>query len=84
MLFNSKHPGVWSVSLHRSLYCAGDVVCLTWDSAGRWLLSGSADQTTRLHARWDAPGGGPGGWRQLARPQVHGKAVQVDIILTLG
>lgn len=43
---------------------------LQWDTAGRYLMSGSQDQTTRVHAPWR--GDGPGGWRQVARPQVHG------------
>jgi len=57
------------------------VSCLAWDHSGRWLLSGSADLTTRLHAKWSADqgekagAGGVGGWRQLARPQVHGHII---------
>ena len=46
------------------------VTCLAWDTAGRWLMSGGHDQTTRVHADWR--GEGPKGWRQIARPQVHG------------
>ena len=30
---------------------------------------------TRLHASWDAEGAVASGWRQIARPQVHGHAV---------
>lgn len=33
-----------------------------------YLLSTSADQTTRLHARWAAAGT----WHEMARPQIHG------------
>ena len=46
------------------------VTCLCWDTAGRWLMSGGRDQTVRVHAPWH--GDGPKGWRQIARPQVHG------------
>ena len=75
---------------------AGDATCLSWDAAGRFLLSGSADLTTRLHASWesrvdedqlralrdvrvpatlslDVP---TAGWREIARPQIHGHAVR--------
>jgi WD40 repeat protein len=63
---------------------AGDVACLSWDVAGRFLLTGSGDLTTRLHARWDAeenddrasiPSSRARGWRQIARPQAHGHAI---------
>ena len=74
---------------------AGDVTCVSWDAAGRFLLSGSADLTARAHASWesrvdeddlydlrdahkpialslDPP---TAGWREIARPQIHGHAV---------
>ena len=47
-----------------------EVTCLQWDTAGRWLLSGSQDQTTRVHAPWHRDGSHE--WHQVARPQVHG------------
>ncbi|KAJ2722768.1 Elongator subunit elp2 [Coemansia sp. Benny D115] len=37
-----------------------------WDNAGRMLLTASADQTARVFAL------APHGWREVARPQVHG------------
>ncbi|PSR83370.1 WD40-repeat-containing domain protein [Coniella lustricola] len=49
--------------------------------SGAYLLSTSADQTTRLHAQWKktmAEGGengkdhGQGTWHEMARPQIHG------------
>ena len=59
--------------------CTGhvaDVTCASWDSRGRWLLTGSRDMTTRLHAKWSGRiDDDCVGWRQLARPQVHGHAV---------
>lgn len=47
------------------------VTGLSWSRDGGYLLSTSADQTTRLHARWTAAGG-DGGWHEMSRPQIHG------------
>lgn len=53
------------------------VTGIAWSRAGAqvegndeplYLLSASADQTTRLHARWAATGT----WHEMARPQIHG------------
>lgn len=44
---------------------------LTWEKEGRYLLTTSHDQTTRLHARW-VKSGGCGTWHEMARPQIHG------------
>ena len=64
---------------------AGDVTCLSWDAAGRFLLSGSADLTARAHAAWESradeddprdPRDAPtAGWCEIARPQIHGHAL---------
>lgn len=47
------------------------VTGIAWSKNGDYLLSTSADQTTRLHASWN---NGPGKktWHEMARPQIHG------------
>lgn len=45
------------------------VTGISWARNGGYLLSTSADQTTRLHGKWK---GGGGSWRELSRPQIHG------------
>ncbi|XP_076053980.1 elongator complex protein 2 [Oratosquilla oratoria] len=49
----------------------GEVVDIAWDLQGRYLLSASVDQTTRLHGPWVTKEG-KRVWHELARPQVHG------------
>ncbi|KPJ07376.1 putative elongator complex protein 2 [Papilio machaon] len=50
----------------------GSVEDARWEpDRGRYLLSVSADQTTRLHAPWTKPDGVME-WHEVARPQVHG------------
>ncbi|CAF2706640.1 unnamed protein product [Rotaria sp. Silwood2] len=42
-----------------------------WDKhSGRYLLSVSTDQTTRLHAEWKR--NGITSWHEIGRPQIHG------------
>ncbi|XP_075212374.1 elongator complex protein 2 [Lycorma delicatula] len=46
------------------------VVDLAWEAVyGRYILSVSLDQTTRLHAPWIQ---NKGTWHEMARPQIHG------------
>lgn len=40
---------------------------LDWDKEGRYFITTSKDQTTRVHACWQNKG-----WHEVARPQVHG------------
>ncbi|KAJ6023279.1 uncharacterized protein N7446_013638 [Penicillium canescens] len=51
-----------------------------WDPTGGYLLSTSADQTTRLHAKWLREN--IGSWHEFSRPQIHG--YDLNCIDTLG
>ncbi|KPJ00191.1 putative elongator complex protein 2 [Papilio xuthus] len=51
----------------------GSVEDARWEpDRGRYLLSVSADQTTRLHAPWTMSDDVGVEWHEVARPQVHG------------
>ncbi|QDS75887.1 hypothetical protein FKW77_002131 [Venturia effusa] len=47
-----------------------EVKGVTWSRNGSYLLSTSADQTTRLHAKW--ANGTNQSWHEFSRPQIHG------------
>ncbi|KAJ5936481.1 hypothetical protein N7454_005116 [Penicillium verhagenii] len=51
-----------------------------WDPIGGYLLSTSADQTTRLHAKWLRED--KSSWHEFSRPQIHG--YDLNCIDTLG
>ena len=57
-----------------------EVTGLAWSKDGDYLLSTSADQTTRLHAEWKR--GNEKSWHEFARPQIHG--YDLNCIDTLG
>jgi elongator complex protein 2 len=62
---------------------SGHVLAVTgvaWSRRGDYLLSTSADQTTRLHAQWIR--GNRASWHEMARPQIHG--YDLNCIDTLG
>ncbi|KAI0459880.1 WD40-repeat-containing domain protein [Xylaria acuta] len=44
------------------------VTGIAWAKNGEYLLSTSADQTTRLHGSWERDNT----WHEMARPQIHG------------
>lgn len=46
------------------------VTDIQWESGGRYLLSTSSDQTTRLHAEWTRSN--LQSWHEFSRPQIHG------------
>lgn len=65
------------------------VTGIAWAPEGEYLLSTSADQTTRLHARWESstassPSSEPTAtatWHEMARPQIHGYDLNcVDVL----
>ncbi|XP_034242074.1 probable elongator complex protein 2 [Thrips palmi] len=58
-----------------------EVTDLDWEPDGVFLISVSADQTSRLHAPW-VQSGGKVSWHELARPQVHGYDIQCLAILS--
>ncbi|KAF7714112.1 Uncharacterized protein PECH_000340 [Penicillium ucsense] len=51
-----------------------------WEPSGGYLLSTSADQTTRLHAQWMRDQ--KCSWHEFSRPQIHG--YDLNCIDTLG
>ncbi|EPS26091.1 hypothetical protein PDE_01027 [Penicillium oxalicum 114-2] len=51
-----------------------------WEPSGGYLLSTSADQTTRLHAQWMRDD--KRSWHEFSRPQIHG--YDLNCIDTLG
>ncbi|KAL6231446.1 hypothetical protein BDW75DRAFT_43417 [Aspergillus navahoensis] len=53
---------------------------IQWEPSGGYLLSTSADQTTRLHAQWVRDG--QKSWHEFSRPQIHG--YDLNCVDTLG
>ncbi|XP_055839454.1 elongator complex protein 2 [Episyrphus balteatus] len=60
----------------------GEVRDLGWEPKGAFLLTVSADQTTRLHAPWVRSDDEEHTWHELARPQVHGYDMQAIAVLS--
>ncbi|ALC40621.1 Elp2 [Drosophila busckii] len=61
----------------------GQVRDLAWEHEGAYLMSVSADQTTRLHAPWlQGDETKTETWHELARPQVHGYDMQAVALLS--
>ncbi|XP_078039395.1 elongator complex protein 2 [Augochlora pura] len=57
-----------------------EVVDLCWDPKGRFLVTVSADQTTRIHAPWKNEA--LEYWHEIGRPQVHGYDMSCLVMLT--
>ncbi|XP_055604849.1 elongator complex protein 2 [Uranotaenia lowii] len=51
---------------------------LVWEPRGEFLVSLSADQTTRIHGCWKPTST----WHEIARPQVHGYDMQCLCLLS--
>jgi elongator complex protein 2 len=43
-----------------------------WDPTASYVLTTSADQTTRVFAAWNLPESEKATWHEMARPQIHG------------
>ncbi|XP_076247466.1 elongator complex protein 2 [Calliopsis andreniformis] len=56
-----------------------EVVDLCWDPKGRFLITASTDQTTRIHAPWKDK---REFWHEIGRPQVHGYDMSCLVMLT--
>ncbi|KZC05189.1 putative elongator complex protein 2 [Dufourea novaeangliae] len=57
-----------------------EVVDLCWDPKGRFLITASTDQTTRIHAPWKDKA--IEFWHEIGRPQVHGYDMSCLVMLT--
>jgi len=53
---------------------------VSWSGDGSYLLSASADQTTRLHAEWEAHM--QRSWHEISRAQIHG--YDINCLASLG
>ncbi|XP_050596608.1 elongator complex protein 2 [Bombus affinis] len=56
-----------------------EVIDLCWDPNGRFLITASTDQTTRIHAAWKNE---TEFWHEIGRPQVHGYDMSCLVMLT--
>ncbi|XP_017757323.1 PREDICTED: probable elongator complex protein 2, partial [Eufriesea mexicana] len=56
-----------------------EVVDLCWDPNGRFLITASIDQTTRIHAPWKNE---IEFWHEVGRPQIHGYNMSCLVMLT--
>lgn len=54
---------------------------IAWARSGKFLLSVSHDQTTRIFAPWLNHKGDQNSWHEIARPQVHGHDINCVAII---
>ncbi|XP_029169407.1 probable elongator complex protein 2 [Nylanderia fulva] len=57
-----------------------EVIDLCWEPRGRFLITASTDQTTRVHAPWKDDLKEL--WHDIARPQIHGYDMTCLVMLT--
>lgn len=67
---DSENDRLWSPSIVTSGHFA-EVQDLVWEPQGKFLVTVSHDQTTRIHAPWTR-NSKEVLWHELARPQIHG------------
>ncbi|EAA03956.4 AGAP006889-PA [Anopheles gambiae str. PEST] len=78
---DAEQPGLWKPGTILGGHFGG-VRDLAWDPAGgMYVVTLSADQTTRIHAPWSRPEGEET-WHELGRPQVHGYDMQCLTLLS--
>uniref|UniRef100_A0A182PIP1 Elongator complex protein 2 n=1 Tax=Anopheles epiroticus TaxID=199890 RepID=A0A182PIP1_9DIPT len=77
---DADQPGLWKPGTILGGHFAG-VRDLAWDpTGGMYVVTLSADQTTRIHAPWNREGEVT--WHELGRPQVHGYDMQCLTLLS--
>ncbi|KAK6349832.1 hypothetical protein TWF696_006098 [Orbilia brochopaga] len=57
-----------------------DATGVAWEKSGRYLLSTSLDQSTRLYARWKSSK--HRSWFEFSRPQIHGYDINSIVSLS--
>lgn len=67
---DADNDRLWSPAIVASGHFAA-VQDLVWEPHGKFLVTVSHDQTTRIHAPWTR-NGKEELWHELARPQIHG------------
>uniref|UniRef100_A0A336MNI7 Elongator complex protein 2 n=1 Tax=Culicoides sonorensis TaxID=179676 RepID=A0A336MNI7_CULSO len=67
---DAENDRLWNPAIVTSGHFA-EVQDLVWEPQGKFLVSVSHDQTTRIHAPWTRDGKEIL-WHELARPQIHG------------
>ncbi|VVC32544.1 Hypothetical protein CINCED_3A022921 [Cinara cedri] len=75
-LWKKHSDGIWAPGVTIGGHF-GSVEDIAWDPEGKYIVSVSSDQTTRIHAQWLKSNELdkqvlPSNWHEMARPQVHG------------
>ncbi|XP_068147004.1 elongator complex protein 2 [Drosophila tropicalis] len=80
---NKEQPHLWSSNVIVGGHY-GEVRDLAWEKEqGSYVMTVSADQTTRIHAPWvQNEKDSYSTWHELARPQVHGYDMQALALLS--